>query len=221
MRNRDRFYEAFAHSAHRVMGRRLSRFTLKHLFWLKALGSPVVTGGEARLVDLERAAAICALPFEELDDRVPWLLEKGPSWWRRLGFMWRTLLGSTEREYADFQAYLLDHGCPPATHVDEEIEMGEDGDTAATDETDQSPLPDLMSLVAGLIRMTSWPRDEAWACSPGEAEWYLAGVAIHRGSDVKIKTPSDEAFEEQLAREKAAKEAEKKEADDTAAKGDG
>ena len=41
-----------------------------------------------------------------------------------------------------------------------------------------------------------------WALSVGEAEWYLAGVFLHRGVDVGLKTGMDERMEEMLRKRK-------------------
>lgn len=196
MRNRERFYEAFAHTGHRVMGRRLRRFTLRHRLWLEVLESPLVGGGECAMTDLELASMVCAIPWQKLDDRVPRLLDK--EWWARpLRWYrkWRFALGClvrrADRQYAGFQAYLMDHGCPPAGYYEQKIEEAE-------------KVPGVLSLVTGLMRGAGMGL-EVWGLSPGEGEWYLAGVFMHRGAELPIKTPHDEEFEEGLRRERAGK----------------
>jgi hypothetical protein len=203
VRNRERFYDAFAHGEHRVLGVRLERFTLRHAFWLEVFESPLTLGGELSLVDLERAVSLCAMPVEGLDEGVVRLLRRGPSRWRKWGFALRAWRGNSAAEIRDFQEYLKDHGCPPAIHGDEAIEHGEkDGEEVDEDEFDRNPLPPLMSLISGVIRMTGWSLGKTWALTPGEAEWVLTGVGLHRGLEIKVKTPSDEAFEEELRKEK-------------------
>src|SRR4051794_28966486 len=104
MNNRDRFFEAFGHATHRVMGRRLCRFTLRHRFWLEALESPLVSGGEATLMDLELATRVCAVPYEQLEKAVPRMIERGPGWRDRLGYLIRVFRRPLAREYAEFHA---------------------------------------------------------------------------------------------------------------------
>lgn len=200
MNNRDRFYEAFIHGPHQVMGRRLQRLTLRHRLWLEAFDSPLVTGGEASLVDLEMASRVCSIPFEDLEREIPAMVASGPGRFRRFRFALSSLFRSATKEYNAFQAYLLDHGCPPAIHGSEVETVGDgEGDEIA----DASPLPSLLMLVTGLIRC-GWSQPEAvWRLSPGEAEWYLTGGYLHRGVDVKVKSPHDEQFEEEMERLKA------------------
>jgi hypothetical protein len=185
MKNADRFNEAFGHMEHRVMGRTLARFTLRHRFWLEAMDSPLVTGGPVGLPDLELAARLCAIPYAELDRRLPRLLDRGPRWWGKLGYLWRVWRRDPQREYLDFQGYLLDHGCPPAT-------FGGDGDGG------EGGLPGVLGLVTGLMRGTGWDPATVWGLPPGEAEWYLAGVYLHRGVDIGLKSRADESMEESL-----------------------
>jgi hypothetical protein len=59
-------------------------------------------------------------------------------------------------------------------------------------------LPGVLGLVTGLMRCTGWEPETVWGLSPGAAEWYLAGVFLHRGVDVGLKSAEDEAMEEML-----------------------
>lgn len=202
MNNRDRFFEAFGHTEHRVMGRRLRRFTLRHRFWLEALKSPLVSGGEATMMDLELATRICALPFDELETGVPRMIERGPRRRDKLGYLLRVFRRRVAREYADFQAYLLDHGCPPAVYGGGVEECGTPG---GEEIASSSVLPGLLGLVSGLIRCGWSDPEKVWSLSPGEAEWYLTAGLLHRGVDVKVKTPHDEQFEAHIAKLKEEK----------------
>lgn len=202
MTNRERFCEAFAHVSHRVLGRRLEPFSLRHRFWLEAMESPLVTGGTASLVDLELAARVCAIPFPALDREVPRMLAEGPGWRAKLGFLWRLWRGGnglTAREYRAFQEYFLDHGCPPATH--NEVAVTSAGKR-------YEAMPGILGLVTGLARGSGWEPDTIWACTPGAAEWYLAGIFTHRGVDMRLKTEHDEEFEAGMRREREERERE-------------
>jgi hypothetical protein len=73
--------------------------------------SPVVSGGEVGLLDLELAARVCAIPCGKLDVKLPRLPARGPGWlsrWGCLARLWRRVA----REFMDLRGYLMDHGCP-------------------------------------------------------------------------------------------------------------
>lgn len=197
MTNRERFCEAFAHISHTVMGRRLEPFTLRHRFWLEAMESPLMTGGMATLVDLEMASRVCSMRFQDLDRKVPRMLVKGPGWWARLRFVIRMLRGSTPREYALFQEYFLDHGCPPATHGSGPVSKG--------GKKRYEGMPGILGLITALARASGWEPEVLWSLTPGAAEWYLMGIYTHRGVDMRLKTEHDEEFEEGIRREREAK----------------
>lgn len=192
MTNNERFCEAFAHISHRVMGRRLRPFSLRHRFWLEALESPLVTGGAATLVDLEMASRVCSLPFEKLDHAVPEMAGRGPGWCSKLRFLWRMWRGNVADEYQAFQDYFIDHGSPPATHAS--------GPRNAQGKRYES-MPGIIGLVTALARGSGWPPETLWSLTPGAAEWYLAGIFTHRGVDMRLKTEHDEEFEAGMRRE--------------------
>lgn len=196
MNNRERFCEAFAHVGHRILGRWLEPFSLRHRFWLEALESPLVTGGPVTLVDLEMASRVCAIPFRKLDREVPRMLARGPGWCAKLRFLVRMFIGRVPAHYAAFQDYFLDHGCPPATHGS--APSGADGKRYES-------MPGILGLVTALARGSGWDPETIWSLSPGAAEWYLVGIFQHRGVDMRLKTEHDEEFEAGLRRE-AAKE---------------
>ena len=205
MKNRDRFNEAFGHVEHEVMGRRLVKFSLRHRFWLEALECPLVMGGASRMMDLEMASRVCAMPYADLESKLPRVIGRGPSLLGKLGYLWKIWRRGADGEYKKFQDYLLDHGCPPATWGGEEevTQVGEGG-------KESGALPGIFGVVSGLMRGCGWDPDTVWGLSPGEAEWYLAGVFMHRGVDVGIKTAEDEDLEEFLLARKAKEEAEEK-----------
>jgi hypothetical protein len=196
MTNAERFCEAFAHVSHEIMGRRLQPFSLRHRFWLEAMGSPLVMGGAVTAVDLEMVSRVCAIPFSKLNEKVPAMLLRGPGWMAKLGFLWRLWRCAPGREYAAFQDYFLDHGCPPATHGC----GGSSGENGKRYEA----MPGILALVTAISRGSGWDPETIWALSPGAAEWYLAGIFTHRGVDMRLKSSHDEEFEEGMRRERAA-----------------
>lgn len=192
MSNKERFFEAFAHTRHRVMGRKLEKFTLYHRFWLEAMRSPLVMGGPVSMVDLELASRVCACAYEA----VPGAIEGGAGGWRSLKGWWfaiRCLWLRPEVESAKFVAYLSDHVCGPDTHHVRQV---------ASDGKVYEDFPGTMDQVCAVIRATGWTPDKVWTLGPGEAEWYMAGVYRLRGVDMKIKSEHDEEFERRLREEK-------------------
>lgn len=190
MTNRERFYEAFAHTQHVVFGRKLQRFTLRHRFWLETLECSAVVGGNVDWPSIELAVRVCSMPFAQLDDGVRRLLARGPRWWEAWVFMWRAWRGDLRAEYTALLAYMEDHGCAP---VRTSMCEGNEGDGMGV-------MPGLLSLVTGVVRASGgWEPDTVWALSPGEAEWYCTACYMHRGVDMGLKTEHDEAFEKGLA----------------------
>lgn len=147
------------------------------------------------LVDLEMAARVCAIRFEDLNRKVPAMLLHGPSWWGRIRFTFRLLCASADVEYARFQDYFVDHGCPPATH---------NAAPVSADGKRYESMPGIIGLVTAIARGSSWPPETIWACSPGAAEWYLAGIFTHRGVDMRLKSSHDEEFEAGMRAEREA-----------------
>ena len=198
MRNGDRFFEAFAHSTHKVMGRKLKPLRLHHQFWLEAMGSPLVGGGgSVSLVDLEMACRICACDYGSETKA----LERGIGrWcnWRGWLFAVRCLVYSPAREMAKFVAYLDDHKSSPSRHVEEP--------TQTKDGRVYEDFPGIMDQVCALIRATGWGKRDVWTMGVGEADWYMVGIYRLRGVDMKVKTQQEEEFEEGMAAAKAEKE---------------
>lgn len=184
-RNKDRFFESFAHTSHRVMGRRLRKFTIYHRFWLEAMRSPLVMGGAVSMVDLELASRVCCCGYGTVER----MIEGGTGGWRSLRGWWfalRCLVLSPEREAAKWEEYLRDHVCGPHTHMTERM-------TASGKVYED--FPGVMDQVSAVIRATGWTPEVVWNLGPGEAEWYMAGVYRLRGVDMKVKTEQDEEFE--------------------------
>ncbi len=127
---------------------------------------------------------------------MPALLERGPTVWERLGYLARVWRRRVEVEYRNFQAYMIDHGCPY-------VRARRGGARARRDDAGRRAA---VSAGTGLMRGTGWEPDTVWALSVGEAEWYLAGVFLHRGVDVGLKTGMDERMEEMLRKRKKREE---------------
>ena len=134
-----------------------------------------------------------AMPFARLDREVPRMLMRGPGGISRQGFALRMMRGRVTVEYAAWQDYLTDHGCPPACHGSGKASHGGKRYEA---------MPGILGLVTALVRGSGWPPETVWSLCPGAAEWYLTGIFIHRGVDMKIKTSHDDEFEEGLRRER-------------------
>ncbi len=200
--NGERFYEAFAHSTHRVMGRKLNKFTVYHRFWLETLRSPLVVGGEITAIDLELASRVCSSPYGKVHE----LVENGVGSWFNLSGWWfalRCFSLNVEREGAKWHNYIEDYVCGPAVHGGGEKE----GDEGAKN---YQEFPSVMEQVCAVIRATGWSPDVVWNLGVGEVEWYIAGVYRMRGVDMKIKSEHDEEFEYHIKQQKLAEEAAEK-----------
>jgi len=192
-RNKERFFEAFAHTNHRVMGRRLRKFTLYHRFWLEAMESPLVMGGSISILDLELASRVCACKYGTVERAI----EGGAGGWRSWKGWWfalRSVFVNHEREANNWEEYLKDHVCGPNTH---------NAPMETKDGTTYEDFPSIMDQVCAVIRGTGWTPDTVWNLGPGEAEWYMTGVYRLRGVDMKVKSEQDEEFEEGMAADRA------------------
>jgi len=174
------------------MGRRLRKFTLYHRFWLEAMQSPLVVGGEVSIVDLELASRVCSCRY----GRVERAIEGGAGGWRSWRGWWfalRAFFLNPTVEAMKWEEYLRDHVCGPNTH---------NSPKTTADGKVYEDFPATMDQVCSVIRATGWDPDAVWNLGPGEAEWYMAGVYRYRGVDMKVKTEHDEEFEEMIRRDK-------------------
>lgn len=201
--NKERFFESFAHTTHRVMGRKMGKFTLYRRFWLEALRSPLVVGGEITAIDLELASRVCSAPYGKVHE----VIEHGVGRWFNFSgwlFALKCFCVNLEKEGQKWHAYISDYVSGPSTHGGGEVEGPSYED-----------FPGVMEQVCAVIRATGWEPDAVWNLGVGEVEWYIAGVYRLRGVDMKIKTEHDEEFERGLrkmrAAQKAREEAERKE----------
>ena len=207
--NRERFVEAFAHTSHVVMGRKLGKFTLYQRFWLEAMRSPTVVGGEITAIDLELASRVCSAPYGKVHE----LVESGVGSWFNLSGWWfalRCFFLNVERQAGLWHAYVEDYVCAPTTHGGDDSVKSDDGKSYAE-------FPSVMEQVCAVIRATGWTPEVVWNLGVGEVEWYIAGIYRLRGVDMKIKSEHDEEFEYHLRRQREAGE----EATDEAAEGEG
>lgn len=172
------FFEALVHSReHVVMGRRLRPLTLWHWLWLDALGSPVLEGRPASLLDLTLAVAVCGADFEELPGAV---LNKSlrRRLWFGLGWTFRWKL---EVEAAKFTAYFSDYFTGPDLWQDED----EDERTR-----EDASLPGYYRTVARLMQ-SGLSRKEAWMMPVGEAQFLSVVWQESAGAEVKWVTPKE------------------------------
>jgi hypothetical protein len=172
----DDFHEAFAHDRHVVLGRKLKPYCAYHLFWLKVIKSPLVTGGVITISDLEAASRICSCRYGEAGESIE------PRAFEKLRFYWRAMRYRLDKEIEAFQRFADDFNSPPTP----ESEGGE-----STFKGEQ--LPHEIWIVSGLINMGFSPQ-EAWMTPLGEAEWYLSVGNLHNGKPSNILTGHDREF---------------------------
>ena len=168
-----------------LLGRSLYPFCLKYRVRLMALDSPLVTGGRAvSPADLLFACQVCA--EEPLGGRI--------------GLMDQLRLGSLARNPAKFERLL--EAFAGYVLVQDWPKFWEQTKTKSGGGDKGVPWP--LSIVANLIA-NGIDEKRAWEMPECQAIWLNSAFAIHKGADVSIMSPEEEAFmEEEEAREKAA-----------------
>jgi hypothetical protein len=163
---------AFASQPHRVLGRSLRPYTLRHQFALLALGSPFESFKPGETIgwpELESAVTVCTL-----DDPMPELYRLARH--RTFGMAWRatfkrdTLRAECER----FAAYLTEHCSVP-----ELFSAPSDGKAPST--------PAQLRILCRLLA-AGMPLADVWRLTPGQAQWLLVGLSEIEGGNVSIVT---------------------------------
>lgn len=172
-----RFLSAFTDPSDQVkiLGRRVSPFSLLHRVKLQAVDSPLlIEGADVRPVDLLVAVKICA--GEPIGS--PTLKD---SWY--LGRMSRSEIYFV-RQLVRFSEYVLLESWP---------KFWEKKDRSR--ETSGIPWP--LAVVTGLMR-NGVSEERAWTMPEGQAIWLHSAFAVGHGADIKILTHEDEQLIEQL-----------------------
>ena len=181
-----RFLAAFIDPApFRLLGRSLYPWCLKYRVRLMAFDSPLVTGSRGVTpADLIFACQVCA--EESLGDSMGWRdqfrliqLARNPA--------------KFEKMLEAFAGYILVQDWPKFWEQTAKKSSG--GDKGV-------PWP--LSIVANLIA-NGIDEKRAWEMPECQAIWYNSAMAIHKGADVAIMSPEEEAFmAEEEAKEAAA-----------------
>lgn len=175
----ERLVEAFWHAKHRLYGRRLRPLTLRHCFVLASAGNPLIEGGAIpTTADLIQAVEICSRP--------PSFFLEGnqPNWLAR---QWVGFLSVLEKQaLPKFVAYLNDYSTGPR------IWQKAGGNSSPK-------VHWTVSTVAGLCHWCGLSLAEAWAMTPGEAQWLLA-AAIDQSpmASIDVMTDAEIAVAEML-----------------------
>lgn len=168
----ERYYAAFLSlSKHRVCGRDLRPFSLRHRLVLSAIGSPLLPGSTKQInpSDLIVAARVCSIPdpFEATGGR-------------SMRDVLRLALYSLRPRlyYSDLGAwrdYLLDTAQHPVMAGKKDANKRDRG----VDWT--------LNVALSLIGM-GFTEEEAWTMPEGRAMFYFVANAIRNGADVEIVT---------------------------------
>lgn len=153
------FYEAFINCEHKVLGRRLKPFCLRHCLYLEAIGSPImriVNGEEVSISrkDLELAVIICSA------DRDIIAAMKRPNFGLRFHRFNRGLTA--------FLGYLTDFLSLP------DMWDSSEGERAIN-------APWILSRATLLLSKTNLTLGEIWDMPLGELLWYCASFAEQEG----------------------------------------
>ncbi len=153
------FYEAFINCEHKVLGKRLKPFCLRHCLYLEAINSPVmkiVNGDEVEITrkDLEIAVIICSSDGDVLNALTL------PHFVMRFHRFKRGLRG--------FLSYLTDYLSFP------EMWSKSESDTTLN-------APWILSRATLLLSKTNLTLSEIWNMPLGELLWYCASFAEQEG----------------------------------------
>lgn len=172
------FYEAFINCRHRVLGRNLKPFSLRHCLYLEAIGSPymdAINGKSAEITrrDLEIAVTVCSAEGD-ISEAL-----------RRIGHIGNLAmkLHPFKRASTRFLSYLSDYIALP--------ELWENGGEPVN-------APWILSRVVLLMSKTSLGRNEIWDMPIGEVFWYCAAFGEQEGA-AQIQSDAEQlAIEEAL-----------------------
>ncbi len=163
----EQFAEAFINTEHRVLGRKLKPFCLRHCLYLEAIGSPFmgVINGEGvpiKREDLELAVLICS---SDSDDVIK-SMAKGNTI-STLSMRFRRFKPNCTK----FASYLADYISLPKTWEK----------SSKNSKSPKINAPWILSKVMFFITKTSLTLKEAWELPLGELMWYLATFAEQEG----------------------------------------
>jgi hypothetical protein len=185
--------EAFFFNRHKVLGKTLKPFCLYHHFVLEALKSPLMTGGQASIIDLYIATLICQQEYPISFKKIP-----SSSWWSILWNSIRFGYYSTRykfsREVSKFYNYAKDYSSTPQFW--ENQKNGAKAD---------SGVPDVIGLMVSLMVGLKYTEKEAWNCPIGKAVWLTTTNAILNGSESKIISAEAKAYMEEMRKSKGKK----------------
>jgi len=174
------FRESFATEDHVVFGRRLKPFCLYYQFWLSSIESPILSGEQVSITDLELAVRICSADYGKAPKSVPTKV----SLFGHLVWWWRLLRYNPSTEFKKFQNYLEDQFAPPEV-------KSTGGDKTVNKGGSQEMLPSELSLACSVIKHTGWCEDKVWTMPLGRAYWYSAGFNCLESPDFKLVTQED------------------------------
>jgi hypothetical protein len=162
----------------RCLGVTMRRFSLWHLFLLRACDSPLVRLGHVELHDLQNAVGICRLRFPDSRIRrprlAPWVL-------------WRLCRkGGLGREVSRFVDYTGDYLSKPQYAV-----RPQEGAKPST----SKPAPELILVAGDVIGWTGWTDERVFNLPVGQAYWWQAMARRALGMDVDFETEHGRAFE--------------------------
>jgi len=155
MTNSERFFEAFIHVPHHVLGRRLKPLSLLHLLFLYHIESPLVlTDRQATLPDLELAVLICSSSTS--DEILSKIKRNGKirlSVWRNIN-AFRKL----KKHLQGFIKYTDDYcSLPRFNEISQETE---------------EVIPWILMHAASLIKNTGWDKQKVFELPVGESVWF-------------------------------------------------
>lgn len=177
------FFEAFIHTEHRVLGKKLRPFCLWHQLLLKAANSPLISGEKVELTDMQTAVGICTTRFGQFKLNKPTF---NPLNIYRIVFNLKT-------EHLKFRDYIEDFLCKPDYSI---VEPAYHGQSAP--QTRRGQAPEELIVASEVIGWSSWSERYVWELPVGAAYWYQAMARKSRGLDIDFVDDSEREFQKQM-----------------------
>ena len=166
---------------HRILGKRLRRFSLWHRLLLQAIDSPFLRKGEVHLLDLRNAVGACRLVFP--NSRIV----------RPLCFR-----PDLRKSVDQFLSYAGDYLTRPEYSI---IPPARD---SGVPQPRRGQAPESILMVGDIIAWSGWAPERVWNLPIGQSYWYRMLAQRAAGADVDFLTEEEREFQTTMKERSAA-----------------